>query len=435
MGTKSSTRKKRISVYKKFLQQEFNNSPVGPIMSLDFSSDMTLNRTRTGSPNPKWRSQIFRGENATTPFSASETIATYSSMDFDISYSNPSQSFPYLIRQWGETGPGTGVGELTGYPSFLDDGANSKADNEARQKFYKRAANSQRYLQAGVFLGELKQTLRLIRNPALAARKVLEKLVRAAELYPRRFKTSGTSTTLHRISELRKLLADSWLEFSFGWKPLASDVNAGFQLLSDFSKRMNYEFVHIVGVGEETVNTLVDVTHVTPSVHKPFSVLQTRQQSSHVLIKYYGRIKLDVPDIADGWLQSGLGLTKFDIVPTAWELIPWSFFVDYFTNIGDVIQAYSYPKAKIAWVSKVIVRERGRETHWSYDPVSSKTQIGSSLKSISVSPSSVFVSKERTVIRTTRTNVLPPDVAIELPGFGQKFNIAALLLAASRGVR
>lgn len=56
----------------------------------------------------------------------------------------------------------------------------------------------------------------------------------------------------------------------------------------------------------------------------------------------------EVPDNRD-W-HTRMGLTIQEFVPTVWELIPYSFVVDYFTNIGDVVN-YAY-SANLNWVYK-----------------------------------------------------------------------------------
>jgi hypothetical protein len=44
-----------------------------------------------------------------------------------------------------------------------------------------------------------------------------------------------------------------------------------------------------------------------------------------------------------------------DFVPTVWELIPYSFVADYFTNIGDIISAFSYGNMNLRWSTRTQV--------------------------------------------------------------------------------
>ena len=49
---------------------------------------------------------------------------------------------------------------------------------------------------------------------------------------------------------------------------------------------------------------------------------------------------------------SHFGFTPSEFIPTAWELLPWSFLIDYFVNIGDVIQANIVSLSDLAWANR-----------------------------------------------------------------------------------
>jgi len=52
-----------------------------------------------------------------------------------------------------------------------------------------------------------------------------------------------------------------------------------------------------------------------------------------------------------------LGLSWSNVLPTAWELIPFSFLVDYFTNVGAVIEGVGTGTVGLAWGCKTQKQE------------------------------------------------------------------------------
>jgi len=59
----------------------------------------------------------------------------------------------------------------------------------------------------------------------------------------------------------------------------------------------------------------------------------------------------------DNWNLFGFQPSEF--LPTAWELLPWSFLADYFSNIGDCLTAWSTvtDKVEVAYINRTIVQK------------------------------------------------------------------------------
>jgi len=116
-----------------------------------------------------------------------------------------------------------------------------------------------------------------------------------------------------------------WLELQYGWKPLLSDVHGSARALADL-------------VTSDPTSTRITVKGYAKSKELAFESITGNFEYS-IFTKYFKScgVRLDYyPSSAQGLMQaSALGLTNpFDL---AWELIPFSFMVDWFIPIGDVL--------------------------------------------------------------------------------------------------
>jgi hypothetical protein len=128
----------------------------------------------------------------------------------------------------------------------------------------------------------------------------------------------------------------------------------------------------------------------------------------------------------DNWAL--FGFTPSEFVPTAWELMPWSFLVDYFTNIGDILTSSVTDTSSVRWVNRSIIKTSTLKARIAVDGPASISAIGAGWSGFVTSDPCEIEFKRKTVSRS-------PGVGISLPTFqlsfdlgdGQLGNIAALL--------
>jgi len=120
-----------------------------------------------------------------------------------------------------------------------------------------------------------------------------------------------------------KIVADAWLEFHFGWEPLVKDIFHATQVLQSPMSGKS-----------------VEETAVVPFEHKmidrPYSETYLRATKGYVSHKCGAT--LQVTD-ANAYQANRLGLTN--PAAWAWELIPFSFVVDWFTTVGAFINQWT----------------------------------------------------------------------------------------------
>lgn len=199
--------------------------------------------------------------------------------------------------------------------------ANNLASNRAASSF---VAKAQGLAQAsmGETLGEWKSALDMltsrVKQLAFAARYLragkFDIAARALSLT----KDSYGSTTRRRL----KTFGQQWLELHLGWVPLCQDIYNATQVFSKdpFPKRC-------LGTAHSSDN---------------YSVISSFPTHKNTKVVYYkvgyhvrGDVHVVNPNVA---LAAQLGLVN--PVSVAWQLVPYSFVIDWFVNLSDLLGLY-----------------------------------------------------------------------------------------------
>jgi hypothetical protein len=313
---------------------------------------------------------------------------------------------------------------VDGYLARVDPPGQADADtvdrviNQATIEFIGKCQEAQRKFQGGVFLGELREAIRMVRNPAQTLRRQLDdyiNYVKGRKGWHKR-KRTGSNTWV----------SEAWLEWNYGWKPLFSDVDSGMAALAELEfSPSRWKFVK-PRPSEESV-VLEDVGPVTDVYFGQAYHEYRRLQTASVTCGYYGVVDLATDFSGARSWRSGLGFNAGDFVATIWELIPYSFVVDYFTNIGDVLASVSYGDCGIRWKARTLRNEGLVRTydHRLYAP--NLYPDVHKLTTCVLDPGEQTISK-KDVTRETIFGDLYPRFSWRLPGLSSKkwLNLAAL---------
>jgi hypothetical protein len=229
---------------------------------------------------------------------------------------------------------------------------------------------------------------------------------------------------------LKRIVAETWLEHVFGWSPLLSDIRSAGQALNDRLNRFTGNYARISGHGTE--ETFLELPGFGRSVGGGLKFGYRITLRNITQVRWYGQIRsvCENPIEADMRL---FGVSWGDIVPTAWELIPYSFLVDYFTNIGDILNAWSVRVQDINWCA----RTERRVSYYTYgnfyiDENAAKTYPGFYKMISSTANVGDCTAKRRYILRQPKTPEYP-SIRLEMPGLGTKWiNMSALVLARNR---
>jgi hypothetical protein len=304
--------------------------------------------TFSGNRLPNHAALIREGLNATTPLSATQARSDSPGfIDAAVQYSRVLGS-PTRIQGaelYGITplqNPDPGI-------SSPPAGVVTDVSNRAKRKFLKKAEAYRSSVEAGQDFGEYKETIKGLTHPLQSLRHhVLSYFDSLKKLS--RYKRHGIVPI--------KAVADTYLEWTFGWKPLVSDIAQGFVGLQNRSRFVDRQTIGCSAKATHSASTSNNAT-----VNTAGGILQLSQDSrrySEYKIKLYGMIRTG----AQGGIVSRGTTLQIDLphfVPTVWDLIPYSFIVDYFVNVGDIITALCTVNQTVVWAGESIVQTDVRE--------------------------------------------------------------------------
>jgi len=262
--------------------------------------------------------------------------------------------------------------------SGLDPSLVTQASAKATAKLLKKYHKNTQALQGLVFLGEIRETMALVLRPAKGIHNLLQQYLRTVTPSVAHYKRGGLS-----LSKVTSRLSDEWLQYSFGLAPLINDANN----VANFYNHWNEPkvgFIPIVAVaGAESASP--------PSVRRQsfpdgWFLQYTSLVGQQVTVKLRTAIRATA---GPGAIASALGTSWRDFAPAVWELLPWSFFIDYFTNVGDIIDAWSYAGVFTEGIQQTVIRDRKSRLegwNWDFHPVSPQLYSGpaSSIADVSV---------------------------------------------------
>lgn len=253
----------------------------------------------------------------------------------------------YTQWYWGEVSPGKYapypyapkvmcMHSIFGYPAAWSGWTSLKADarNRAQRKVIDRLKNQK--VNLGQFIGEFGQARKMftstaskIANAALQLKRFNVRGALKALTYEvdhetyRRLVSSARDAKIKGKSGAR-YLADNWLQYQYGWKPLLQDTFGACELAYDGIKSGG-----IIHTASALSRAAAD-ERITP--HNDDSSTLWHKYSWRVEARYNIRYRVTNPGLMT---SSSLGL--LNPLSLAWELLPYSFVVDWFVDVGSFL--------------------------------------------------------------------------------------------------
>lgn len=181
------------------------------------------------------------------------------------------------------------------------------------------AAVDQEKTQLLVFLAELRRTISMLANPIGNYQRWLTK-VRAIK--------NSSSRASDRLLTTSQYIAREWLTFRFGWLQLYRDI---FNVVQALEKNEVTGLLRAFGNYSEERSTEENLT-VSPTYTSTFNLYLYRRRT-HKL-----HVRTGVYYMGSRTTNTYLGMTPEHVADTLWELIPYSFVVDWAVNVGSYLK-------------------------------------------------------------------------------------------------
>ena len=199
--------------------------------------------------------------------------------------------------------------------------------------------------RGGNFIAEFAETVNMLAHPLKS-------------IYSRTWSLAGSAKNLGKIYaqdpvRYGKALGGAWLGYAFGIKPLVQDANdalAACHKLGDgvFGDRFKLQASGFV--------------RTQPVITRPqlgigvggygYSPNRDMVKQTTYSVRYKGAIYSSPPSI--GALLENFGVGFTDLLPAVWEAIPWSFLVDYFINVQELLDSAKLAFADISFLNMTV---------------------------------------------------------------------------------
>lgn len=233
----------------------------------------------------------------------------------------PPDSLPY-VGNW-----------QTGLPTF---NTNHQAFWQAENAMYSKLAKGK--LELGLELAQVRQTASMLAGVIVDLSNLIHNIksgnLNAAfrQLFRSYSGSHGTVANNKKFKKwtrrlARKKFSDRWLELQFGVKPLLSTIKDTIDRISDHTK---WDSLYVYAKGSSRLK------FASRSVSAPSNTTQKVSGNLFVTVRQCARVT--TPFIRG---LSSFGMAPGDLAVVLWDLVPFSFVVDWFIPINKWIKSFA----------------------------------------------------------------------------------------------
>lgn len=271
-------------------------------------------KTINGYRSPNYSQLMRKFQDASTPYAR-----------WDIRFNNIFTSSRGLLSEAWIDNPGdpnmhtwayTGY---TGVPALITSMPSRPIpDDIALKRLKRKLSQDTKQFRTLIPLAEVNETRRLVRSTAEATTGVLKKLIEIKH---------------GRLKGMFSRASKAWLQFSFAISPTISDLQDAANSVVAYLLRQDGAISHYGGAED----VWIDYSGTAGSVSGATGVVwdYPKQTNNHIYrVRYTAGVLYDIRSSNNYGLDDQFGLSFGQLVPVLWELIPYSWVVDYFTTTG-----------------------------------------------------------------------------------------------------
>lgn len=394
--------------------------------------------------NPLWHKLRSECKEAGTPYSFTE-VKELEGIPLSCSYTqgtvyDPKSSVDHSITDI-KLYPSTFIVNLSTSQTKELDEAKNKALIKVYQELHRRVSSTNLL----VFLGEIRKTRDMLVRPAAGLQDALKAFKAKRELLHNNYveKVRGlqkwTRAKKAREKYLAKLnkerneaIAKLWLEFNFGWMPLYSDLT---QFTEDFVA-VSSKGAHTKRIKKSSSRSIrLSPTSESLGFSNGGKAIGNCLPEVTRKVTYYVGVKYDAQPLGATPALNLLRRGGLDFSPTglkplgqetilaAWELTRWSFLIDYFVNVNEILEAVTTSTAGVYFVN---IGTETRTVHSTFFATVANQNGLPDIISNKREESGGLTMFQKVDYSRVIGSLSIPDVTFSLPGIRQSINIAAL---------
>ncbi|UHK03266.1 MAG: maturation protein [Hangzhou levivirus 1] len=150
-------------------------------------------------------------------------------------------------------------------------------------------------------------------------------------------KVASRARKTTKAVDLSKIIAEVWLEMRYAWRPLYYDIVAIDEAVRRLQEGVEYPLCRAYGTREETISKFDKMA----SNAGTFPGTYSGGLPGALFSCTYGTTVTQTLHASVGVQVRTRNIHLSDPLITAWELVPFSFILDWFVSIGDTLSAFS----------------------------------------------------------------------------------------------